>query len=381
VWLRYAFAFVLSLAGVLASVAFLWVDDSPFYALLIGCVAVAIWFGGLGPGLFTTASCWTAGYVLFVGEAGALDTGGTREERIRWGTSLLIALGVVWVAALLRAASERATTAAVVAHETIRDVAALQDLAAASSTALTQADVAKALIERIPTLVGARGGAVGLVDMDELVVVDPHTGTGLTHRPGARIPLSARAPIAQAAVTGEAIVVRDRASFEAGYPDGFSCTLDILNKTERLSAAQVIQANLAEIGIAVQINQHDSGTFWVLGSEADGDQWKNVQLIINRFSMQPDPSFATEWFTPEQVGVWNWERFSNEEFGELNRQAMVTTDPAERDRMYQRMQDLMEQSGAYVFLTHEVNGVIFRDSIIPALLPDANVVLPEFRPA
>jgi len=191
VWLRYAFAFVLSLAGVLASVAFLWVDDSPFYALLIGCVAVAIWFGGLGPGLFTTASCWTAGYVLFVGEAGALDTGGTREERIRWGTSLLIALGVVWVAALLRAASERATTAAVVAHETIRDVAALQDLAAASSTALTQADVAKALIERIPTLVGARGGAVGLVDMDELVVVDPHTGTGLTHRPGARIPLSA----------------------------------------------------------------------------------------------------------------------------------------------------------------------------------------------
>jgi peptide/nickel transport system substrate-binding protein len=58
---------------------------------------------------------------------------------------------------------------------------------------------------------------------------------------------------------------------EAGHPDGFSCTLDILNKTERLTAAQVIQATLAEIGIEVQINQHDSGTFWVLGSEADGD--------------------------------------------------------------------------------------------------------------
>ncbi len=168
---------------------------------------------------------------------------------------------------------------------------------------------------------------------------------------------------------------------EAGYPNGFSCTLDILNKTERLSAAQVIQANLAEVGIKVEINQHDSGTFWVLGSEKDGDQWKKVQLIINRFSMQPDPSFATEWFTPEQVGVWNWERFSNKEFGELNQKAMITTDPAERDRMYQRMQDLMEQSGAYVFLTHETNGVIYRDTILPALLPDANVVLPEFRSA
>ncbi len=168
---------------------------------------------------------------------------------------------------------------------------------------------------------------------------------------------------------------------EAGYPDGFSCTLDILNKTERLTAAQVIQASLAAIGIEVQINQHNSGTFWVLGSEADGDAWKSVQLIINRFSMQPDPSFATAWFTPEQVGVWNWERFSNEEFGALHQQAMITLDEAERDRMYRRMQDLMEQSGAYVFLTHETNGAIYRDTIVPALLPDANVILPEFRPA
>jgi peptide/nickel transport system substrate-binding protein len=168
---------------------------------------------------------------------------------------------------------------------------------------------------------------------------------------------------------------------EAGFPDGFSCTLDILNKTERLSAAQVIQADLAQIGVEVQINQHDSGTFWVLGSEADGEQWKDVQLIINRFSMQPDPSFATAWFTPEQIGVWNWERFDSQEFGELNQAAMITTDVAERDRMYRRMQDLMEESGAYIFLTHETNGAIYRDTIVPALLPDANVMLPEFRPA
>jgi peptide/nickel transport system substrate-binding protein len=108
---------------------------------------------------------------------------------------------------------------------------------------------------------------------------------------------------------------------------------------------------------------------------------QNVQLIISRFSMQPDPSFATAWFTPEQIGVWNWERFDSEEFGKLHQQAMVTTDQAERDRIYRRMQDLMEKSGAYVFLTHETNGAIYRDTLVPALLPDANVVLPEFRPA
>jgi GAF domain-containing protein/anti-sigma regulatory factor (Ser/Thr protein kinase) len=221
--LRYALAFALSIAGLFTTAAFHAVDQTPFYALLIGCVAVSIWFGGLGPGLVTTACCWAAGYVLFIGEAEVVDTG-TREERVRWGTSLLVALGIVWVAALLRRGQERASTAVVAAHETIRDVAALQDLAAASSAALTQADVANALIERIPTLVGARGGAVGLVDGDALVIVDPRTGVGVTHQPGARIPLTARAPIAQAAATGEPILVRDRDAFERHFPDGIALT-------------------------------------------------------------------------------------------------------------------------------------------------------------
>jgi peptide/nickel transport system substrate-binding protein len=168
---------------------------------------------------------------------------------------------------------------------------------------------------------------------------------------------------------------------QAGLAGGFACTLDIEAKTERLLAAQVIQANLAEVGITVEINQHDSGTFWSLGSEADGDQWKKIQLILQKYGMQPDPSFATAWFTPEQVGIWNWERFSNQEFGALHKAAMIETDPAARDRMYRRMQDLMEGSGAYLFLTHEVNAAIYRDSVVPALLPDATPILPEFRPA
>jgi len=167
---------------------------------------------------------------------------------------------------------------------------------------------------------------------------------------------------------------------EAGFSGGFACTLDIEAKAERLLAAQVIQANLAAVGIAVEINQHDSGTFWSLGSEAEGETWRSLQLILQKYGMQPDPAFATAWFTPGQVGIWNWERFSNEEFGALHKQAMVETDPAARDRMYRRMQNLMEESGAYVFLTHEVNAAVWRDPLAPALLPDGGVVLPEFRP-
>src|SRR3546814_15530005 len=85
-----------------------------------------------------------------------------------------------------------------------------------------------------------------------------------------------------------------------------------------LTIAQVVQASLAEIGIDVVINQRDSATFWSLGDQSVGDQWKDMQLFLNRFSMDPDPSYAPEWFTCEQVGVWNWERVCNPEFDKLH---------------------------------------------------------------
>lgn len=159
-----------------------------------------------------------------------------------------------------------------------------------------------------------------------------------------------------------------------------SVTLDILNKAERLTAAQVVQANLADVGIQCEIKQNDSGTFWTLGSK-DGDYWNKLQLTINRFSMEPDPSWATEWFTPEQIGVWNWERFNSPEFAELNSQGKTELDPGKRDAIYRRMQDLMEESGDYVFLTHEVTGVLYRDGVEPGLKPNGEPLFADFKPA
>ena len=159
-----------------------------------------------------------------------------------------------------------------------------------------------------------------------------------------------------------------------------SVTLDILNQSERLTAAQVVQANLADVGIQCEIKQNDSGTFWTLGSK-DGDYWNKLQLVIGRFSMEPDPSWATAWFVPDQIGVWNWERFNSPEFAELHAQGVTETDPAKRDVIYKKMQDLMEESGDYVFLTHEVTGILYRDTVVPALKPNGEPLLGDFKPA
>ena len=157
-------------------------------------------------------------------------------------------------------------------------------------------------------------------------------------------------------------------------------TLDILNQSERLTAAQVIQANLADVGISCEIKQNDSGTFWTLGSK-DGDYWNKLQMQLQRFSMQPDPSWATVWFTPEQIGVWNWERFDSAEYKALHDEGLVESDPGKRDEIYTKMQALMDESGCYVFLTHEVVGAIHRDDLEPGLKPNGESLFSEFRPA
>jgi peptide/nickel transport system substrate-binding protein len=93
-------------------------------------------------------------------------------------------------------------------------------------------------------------------------------------------------------------------------------------------------------------------------------------MYIQRFNMEADPSWATAWFVSSQIGLWNWERFSNPEFDRLDSDAKSEADPTKRGAMYRRMQDLMEESGSYVFLTHGVNASISRDTIKPALTPD-----------
>ena len=49
--------------------------------------------------------------------------------------------------------------------------------------------------------------------------------------------------------------------------------------------------------------------------------------------------------------------------------------------MYRKAQDLMEESGAYRFITHEATPVIYRNTVAPALRPDGLPLLRYFGKA
>ncbi len=168
---------------------------------------------------------------------------------------------------------------------------------------------------------------------------------------------------------------------EAGLASGFKTNIGVRNSTEFLSAAQIAAASLAEVGITAEVIPFDAGQQKALAGDKNG-RWKEMGMMISRFTMQPDPSWATAWFVSSQVGEWNWERFRSPEFDRLHEEAKGELDTAKRAAMYVRMQDMLEESGSYVFLTNGATASLCRNTVKPALSPDGQFQMwAEFAPA
>ncbi|ESZ02010.1 MULTISPECIES: ABC transporter substrate-binding protein [unclassified Mesorhizobium] len=158
-------------------------------------------------------------------------------------------------------------------------------------------------------------------------------------------------------------------------------TLDCTNDSVTSTVAQTVQAQLSQIGISVEINARDTSTFWTLGMESEGERWKDLQLILSGFYGLPDPHFDVTWFVQDQVGVWNWERFRSARFDELVAKAVTLDDPDARAKLYYEMQDLMEESGAYRFLTNGATPTVYRTTQMEAATrPDGTPLYVDFQP-
>lgn len=164
---------------------------------------------------------------------------------------------------------------------------------------------------------------------------------------------------------------------EAGV-SGLKLKLRTLNNSERILAAQIIQANLAAIGVTVEVLPLDSGPFWEMGQESKGDTWQDMELWIMRYGSGPDPYEPMQWFVREQVGVWNWERWSSDEFEEGYAKLVAETNPEERHKIAIRMQEIMEETGGYVWLTHEPEVFIHKDHLTTRHAPSAEMMLTYF---
>lgn len=167
---------------------------------------------------------------------------------------------------------------------------------------------------------------------------------------------------------------------EAGV-SGLSLKLRTLNSQERMLAAQIIQANLGAIGISVEVLPLDSGPFWEMGQENKGDTWKDLEIWLMRYGTTPDPFEATQWFVAGQVGIWNWERWTSDEYDSLFKEGISETDSAKRAAIYVRMQEIMEETGAYVWINHEPEAFVHTSEVVVNAAPSGDLNYRRFKPA
>ncbi|WP_108484134.1 ABC transporter substrate-binding protein [Oceaniglobus ichthyenteri] len=159
---------------------------------------------------------------------------------------------------------------------------------------------------------------------------------------------------------------------EAGVSD-LSISLTFGTNPDILIVAQVLQVQLAAVGISLTIRQMDSNTMIAEAQDPEGQ--KNIELIIEPFTTAPDPSWVTEWFTCDQIGNWNFQRTCSQSWDEKNAAAVAETDPDKRAQMYVELQNELEETGAYVFLYHGVNAWVSKPEVNAVFSADAQWAL------
>jgi peptide/nickel transport system substrate-binding protein len=143
------------------------------------------------------------------------------------------------------------------------------------------------------------------------------------------------------------------------------------------TVAEVVQANLNEVGFDVQVLVQDGGVFGEATPEANAKK----QLFYTGFTTNPDPSWSTVWFTCDQVGVWNWMSWCNEEYSRLDREAARETDPERRHEMYVRMQQVMDEDAVALWVAWPTEFLATKEGITPAIQPDGGYIPWAFAPA
>jgi peptide/nickel transport system substrate-binding protein len=136
--------------------------------------------------------------------------------------------------------------------------------------------------------------------------------------------------------------------------------------------AQIIQAALAEAGITIEIQPTDDAAYWALGDKTAGDQYKTIELVLMNFAGGIDPTENLVWFRPDQIGIYNWSHFDSAEYESLYQASLTEQDTEKRRAMFNRMEDLMEESGGFVFICFEPYLALHDANLKPAILADGH---------
>ena len=151
---------------------------------------------------------------------------------------------------------------------------------------------------------------------------------------------------------------------EAGYGDGLAVNLDYPDFTiagiSWSTLAQKVKADLAEAGIDVTLRPAEI--------QVSLEQYRKGEQGFGLWVWHPDlvdPIDRTAFMPGGKVGLranWTEERASAE-LVDLTRQALVESDPAKREKIFIRIQEIMLDESAFAFLVQPGLQVAYRSTI------------------
>jgi peptide/nickel transport system substrate-binding protein len=142
--------------------------------------------------------------------------------------------------------------------------------------------------------------------------------------------------------------------------------------------AEIIQANLKDIGINLTIKPQDGGAYWD-GGFGDKAVQERELVLFDWGTNNPDPHWQMVWFSCEQVGQYNWMYWCDKDFDQANLDGATTLDPAKRGEAYIRSQQLWDANANVVWTLRPTESYAWAATIVPAQQPTGLAIPAAFR--
>lgn len=128
---------------------------------------------------------------------------------------------------------------------------------------------------------------------------------------------------------------------EAGYPNGFDATIRVIRGINA-RRAEVVQAQLAQIGIRARIQQDEQPTWF---SEVFFGRDYDMALVAHVSKIDPDLSF---YDILHSTGTKNYTQYHNPELDRLLDEGRRVSDPEQRKAIYDQVQEIIVGESGYV---------------------------------
>jgi peptide/nickel transport system substrate-binding protein len=154
---------------------------------------------------------------------------------------------------------------------------------------------------------------------------------------------------------------------EAGYGDGTEITFYVTEggsgMLDPVPMGTAIQADLAEVGITVNIETYEWNTF--LDRVNPGLEGKAAMAEMAWMTNDPDtlPYLALRTEALPENGGFNSGYYSNPEVDELLEKARTSTDQAERAELYKQMQELVYEDAPWAFVANWKQNAVTTDLV------------------